>query len=396
MGLFTELHNKDRFRYKNKETDHFSHLSIQVYYFFLNTVENKEGMDGNVMKDGTPREPSKSTGETLPKLWTRIFSGVIDLIIKNRGMIFSQMNAVGYAGVNIMSYKAGLYLPVFEIPMFNGLGVVIMTLIGILIRRPPLPSSSMESVLVTLSGMFAGLGAFCLLTAIIYVNPGDAIAIFFTVPVVCYFYGVTCCGERFSVYQMALVLLAVVGVSFVSGPTFIFENPFSGDPMHAVGLVIALLSSINYGTGYTLFNLAAEKYNSHPTMFTLGMGFFGSTFAAVAAFTLENPVFPTKPYVWIVLIACSCFSLFGSISLGFALKAESASFVSIATTTEILYTYLAQLVILGIKPTWFSGLGALMILVACIWLNLLKTDKGETESEVSDVDEPLLTRGENN
>ncbi|XP_071841836.1 solute carrier family 35 member G1-like isoform X1 [Apostichopus japonicus] len=333
---------------------------------------------------------SELTQENPPNSCTIIMEHMLTQVRENRAIIYSLMSAICYAGVSITAYESSLYLTATEIPMWVALSVFCLTVVCILIKRPVFPSTIAEVMLIISSGIFCGGGGVCLLLAVVFVGPGDAIAIYYTMPVICTILGITCFGEPMNVKKIILLCLAVVGASFISGPTFLFGIPLSYNSMYAIGLVLALLASIGYGTSFTLIHYTSAKYETDPFIFSLATAASASCFSTITYLVFQEPSFPSEIYGLLVLASCSCFSFLAGLSLAFALSVESASFVAIVSTTEMLFTYLAQFIVFDLKPTWLSASGAVMVFVSCVGLNFLKTDNGDAGIEDDDSKKPLI------
>ena len=194
--------------------------------------------------------------------------------------------------------------------------------------------------------------------------------------------------EKFHVINLISLVMAIFGVVFISQPSFLFDSNktnsyfnLTNGSMHSlndekglsriIGITAAIGSALFSAFANTISKNIADK-KVHFSLPCIYQSFFGIPFSlllsAVLYFTGVQKydmklVKGSKNILFQILFAVGS-SLFGvlfQIFLNVALKYEKSSRVSIILATSLLFTFIAQYLILNINANLFSTFGVLLI-----------------------------------
>jgi len=166
-----------------------------------------------------------------------------------------------------------------------------------------------------------------------------------------------------------LTVVTLIGFVLVAQPTFIFGGLLSPHAPHLqgfrwLGIIYALISSISAGIA---------------TIIVRKLGFNVHFSLTLLYYSVENVLF----IVSFRLIAgqtftfCSNYLLFAGLSLvagqaltTMALQRQKAGPVSLIRSSEIVFLFLLQYLVMGEVPTVIGGIGATLILFVCVMLSI--------------------------
>ncbi|XP_071843077.1 solute carrier family 35 member G1-like [Apostichopus japonicus] len=312
-------------------------------------------------------------------------------LYEHSALLYSLLSASCAVIVDISVFKAGQHMPAIEIPLWNAVGITLLSLIAIPITRPALPRTLSEIAHVLIGGFLVGTGSMLLLLAIVLASPGDAITLYFTMPVFTTLLGALFFKEVPSCLQVVLVVLAVLGVTLVSGPTFLFSDTTEKETEknYLYGLMLAIASAVVTSSGLVAYRQLSKKHETLPYLPILLQGISGLTISAILCglyvqFTLPKTVLDT-----VVITSNGFLSFCSGMAIYFALKLANASYVTIAMTSEVLLAFIAQYLFFNLLPTWNSVIGAIVITITCIGLTLIHQCDSTTQ-ENQDQTAPLL------
>lgn len=302
-------------------------------------------------------------------------------VLKHPALCLPLLGALCVVTVDMLVYKAGQKLPAVEVPFWNNVILSCLSVLVLLVFRPGPPSTMSEVLNVIIAGSLCGFGASLLLLAIIFDSPGDAIALYFTMPTFAIFLGYLLYNEKPRVSHMILSFLAVSGVLLVSGPTFLFVPSSLTKSQTFYGIAMSLTSAILTSAGFVLVRRLSEIYHTNPFFITLTASAAGCMVSFALCVYFRSFTIPTTTVTAMTLFGNGFFSFGAYVTTFLALRYEKASYVTIAMTSEVLLSFLAQFLLFKIVPTHYSLSGAVMITVACVGLAFVDDEQHEEEEE---------------
>jgi drug/metabolite transporter (DMT)-like permease len=168
--------------------------------------------------------------------------------------------------------------------------------------------------------------------------------------------------ERMSVMDVIISIVGLAGILVIMKPPFIFggaqESSVGMIGYFYIGWVIvsALLNAM------FIIDTKRLKCKVGTDILSFYFGFWLSIVMSI--YLVLYPPMDAVPYTladWGCLLACVAGFSIAIIFLHLAIKLESASVVSIITYTQILYTFIIELVFLGQKADAYSIVGSLLI-----------------------------------
>ena len=138
-----------------------------------------------------------------------------------------------------------------------------------------------------------------------------------------------------------------------------------------VGIVSVVLAAFLFGTCSIVVKKLCNK-NVHWSIITIYPACFGLPLCAVISFILYFKEFshknikselPELPYHILYSSISAVFGILGQVFFNISLTCEDATKVSIAKTSDVIFSYILQLIILDIKVDIFSIFGSISILL---------------------------------
>jgi drug/metabolite transporter (DMT)-like permease len=168
--------------------------------------------------------------------------------------------------------------------------------------------------------------------------------------------------ERMALMDVILSVVGLLGIVVIMKPPFIFggaqESSMSVIGYVYVGLVVlsALLNAM------LIIDTKRLKCKVGTDILSFYFGFWLSV--VISIYLVMFPPMDATPYTladWGCLIACVAGFSLAIIFLHLAIKVESASVIGIITYSQILYTFIIELMFLGQKADIYSIVGSLLI-----------------------------------
>ena len=198
--------------------------------------------------------------------------------------------------------------------------------------------------------------------------------------------------EKFSIFNLFSLVLSVVGVLFISQPSFIFEHNIDNRLFQGkchlnstmcdvknenigmnkiMGITSGLLSAL-FGAIVSVLakKIANKKVNfSLPVTFQAFVGIPASLLISLISFITGTKKYDMKQvenstnlFLQILFaVGAGVFGVLLQVFWNLSLKYEETSKVSIICSTSLLFTFLFQYLILNITSSFLSTLGALLI-----------------------------------
>ncbi|XP_002734072.1 solute carrier family 35 member G1-like [Saccoglossus kowalevskii] len=244
-------------------------------------------------------------------------------------------------------------------------------------KVPLLVYNSSQYAWLILRGICGCLGTTCIFTAVRLMPVGDAVVIFFSIPVCTAFLSCVCLKELITLVDIFFALLSVAGVVVISKPSFLFtESDADVKTVEqyiykpALGAIFALVGALFI----SMVLISSRKLGKNVNHLTIIFYFsaVGMVTTTVFLYALGQFAIPFHKMDWIYLIFVGLCGVGGQILLTKALQIEKAVYVAIIRTMDIVFAYLFQYFWFGRKPDWTTLGGAVLVIASSVGITLKK------------------------
>ena len=234
------------------------------------------------------------------------------------------------------------------------------------------------------------------------------------IPIIARFY----IKEKFSIIHLIALVISILGVFFIAQPSFLFkqsaqlntfnnqtnssinlnilneENRFNRIFGISIGLFSALLSGIvavllkkltNQKVHYSVAIIYAT-YIGLPVSLLISLIMYLTGSKKINLELVQDV--PSILYQIAFGLSSGLFGVFSQIAMNFALKYDDTTKVSMFRSTDLLFSFIFQYVLLNISVNLFSVLGACLIFFATIFLIIFQI----LEKYLSSKDKVLATK----
>jgi drug/metabolite transporter (DMT)-like permease len=273
--------------------------------------------------------------------------------------------AVGAFWFSIMSVCvkiAGERLPSMEIVFFRG--ALTLGLAWAVIRRSGISNPWGENRrLLVVRGTLGAAALSCFIFSLTNLPLGDATLIHYTNPIFAIIVAAIWFHERMRGAEFVALVVALSGVLMVTRPSAIFGEAGGHIPVAYAG--IALLGAVFSGSAYaTIRRLRGE----HPdvVVFYLPLMQIPLSLPFIAASWL----WPT-PREWALLITMGVTTQLAQASMTRGLQMERTARATTTGYLQIVFAGILGVLIFGERPSWWTVLGALVIVASTVVLVVL-------------------------
>lgn len=273
------------------------------------------------------------------------------------------LSAMSFSAMQIVIAKSAAGIPLFEQLFFRNLFAAGGAYISVRKQGHRLMGKPENRRLLVLRSLMGYLGMICLFYASAHGAQGDVAVMNKMSPFIVTLLAVVFLREKVAHYQVAALLLALIGAVVVSDPTFQSE---------VFPIFVALLSALFSGIAYTM--VGALKGREAPSVVV----FFFSICSTLISMAVMAPGFvvPTGEQL-LLLVLIGLFALGGQVALTWSYAMANASEVSIFNYSGIVFSMLFSGLLLGerLKASSVAG-GILVVLAGVITLIGQKRSEG--------------------
>ena len=215
-------------------------------------------------------------------------------------------------------------------------------------------------IFIICRGIFGALTSIFYFESIARLPIGDAMAIYSMYPVPTSFVAICILNENISYKYILSLILCIIGIFLIIHPSFIFgmDDP---DKSMFVGYIAAIISAILM-SGVFIFIRLAKK--APPTILIVSQGISCIVEGVVIMLLFQNFYGLFTVYDYICLLSIGCIGYLAQWNLTKASQLLPAALSSILRSTEILWTYLSQILIFHQLPSYFTIFGVASIFIA--------------------------------
>ncbi|XP_076801577.1 solute carrier family 35 member G1-like isoform X1 [Clavelina lepadiformis] len=242
------------------------------------------------------------------------------------------------------------------------------------------PDLKTVSILVA-RGATGSLSGLLFAMALENLSLGSTLSIYYVHPALVGFLACICLKEKYSKVRGILTLLTFVGLVFVSQPSFIFGGSYEDDRESSgtrfLGIVYSLSSAVFAAVCTVMIRyLGPGIHFSHSLIYT---SLEGLLIVLLQLSLSGKPIIPCRQHLLILFLSASLMYL-GQILFTLALQRERAGPIASIGTSQLVFGFLLEYLILGVGPTIYGFVGASLILVCAVSQSLESTVKTKMKS----------------
>ncbi|EFA82203.1 hypothetical protein PPL_04626 [Heterostelium album PN500] len=192
----------------------------------------------------------------------------------------------------------------------------------------------------------------------------EAVCISFTSPVITAALAAVVLKEKWGKFDAICAVLSLVGVGIISKPAFIFGSMAHDPNVPSEGhRLLYILIGIGGSFFSALSFVAVRKIGPGTNPFVL-VAYFSAVASAVtlpASILFQKFVWPSG-HEWLLLSTLGVIALIAQSLVNRGIQLEKAAKAASMNYTQIIFTFLWELIFLNEKPDWLTIIGALLIL----------------------------------
>ena len=254
-------------------------------------------------------------------------------------------------------------IPIFEQLFFRNLVATIVTFFAVKKQNVKIMGKRENQLFLASRSFFGYLAMITTFYASRYGNQADVSTILKMTPFLVTFFAIIFLGEKVKKYQIISLIIASVGLFFISNPKF-NSNVFP--------LFIAFLALIFSSFAYTMIGKLKGREKPEVIIFYFSLT---STIATIP-FMLSDFVIPSMSML-ALLVCIGVSAAFGQIALTYSYVMAPASQVSIYNYSGIVFSIIFAYFFLGqsVKPTSFIGVVLVLLSALLVFLYSRNADK---------------------
>lgn len=337
----------------------------------------------------------------------------ISRVLQSRGIIYAIGAAFLIALSNILVRKNKLFTG-NENALVRYLLQFICMLPLAIVKKQNIFGKKEQRLILSLRGIFSCIGLIAFYSAISLINPSDAAALFNCSILFVVFGSRFILNEKLTLIHLISLVITFIGILLITQPRVFFLNQniltnqtsenstvqkntlLIKDQFKIFGVVLALSSSIAFSLVSVILKYLANK-KAHISIVLLYSSYYGIPCSILTSVVMiftgleEKKSFNRlltetnnlKPDVYLVLLT-GLISVSSQILINLALQLEDASKIAILKSTDLLFTFFLQHLILDIHPNILSTFGASMIFVGASMVLIYKIiEKRHTKNLLS-------------
>eukprot|EP00842_Homolaphlyctis_polyrhiza_P002245 jgi/Hompol1/3020/HPOL_006324-RA len=230
--------------------------------------------------------------------------------------------------------------------------------------------------MLTARGLAGSTGLYFYFFSIVSMPLGSATTIFFIGPTLTAIFAYLVLGEVLTRWDIASFVACLVGVVLVSRPEFIFGSDSSEDQHYAypryIPVLSALAAAVILAIAYCLVRVIGKTvhFMVHVTYF----GFYSSLISAIVVLNIPEavPVSTWTPKQWLFMAGVGLFAFIAQCFLNAGLQLANAGPATLMRNLDIVFAFVAGVLIFNETPSILSIIGAILIFSATASVALIK------------------------
>lgn len=287
-----------------------------------------------------------------------------------RGILFAILSASTFGLIPLFSIPLlRVGMSVYSVLIYRYIIACVVMLGLLLAERKELRITLRQAAWLSILGILYDASAVCLYYGYRYMSGGTATTLLFMYPVWTAIIMALCFGEKLSHRAMIAILMAVVGVYFLSGD----RSVAAGTPWYAIGIV--LTSGLTY-SGYMVMVDRLNIRSMGSLKLTFYVFLFGLIFLSAFFYAMGKgiePVHGTSSWLNLFLLGIIP-TVLSNVTLIKAITHIGSTLTAILGAFEPVMAVAMGVAILGEPFTPRSAIGITLIIIAVVLL-LLRSSK---------------------
>ena len=234
--------------------------------------------------------------------------------------------------------------------------------------------------------IFGTISLTCWFVSVKLTNFSDAAAIYYSYPVFIVFLARIFLHEPFDLIDLLIVIAAVVGIFFISGPHYLEaimnrgSLNFSKNDIMGVSLASVACVAISCG------NCSIRKLTRTPApVVVVWFSLFSMTCAIILVPIVDQYVLPGSPMQWFYVFMVGVFGVLTQIFVTLAFQLEEAAPISLMESFNVVFSFLIQYYVFPSESIrWTSIAGAVVLFAAVFAIGLKKFFRKRSQRESSE------------
>ncbi|XP_071496277.1 solute carrier family 35 member G1-like [Diadema antillarum] len=315
-----------------------------------------------------------STGERESRFWPQMTACHLACLLRCRGVLLTLTSAIllsisslttkfisGNVSANVVNFFCHVSLMLYAAP------ILVWTKTSLLeIKLQEWKFLFLRAVLGTLSGIFY-------FHSLALLDLSTAKSVFYLTPIFTAIFASLFLKESCSLLKVISICVSVVGILFIVQPNVIFGNIGTTgrqeDKDFVLGVCIAVGQALVAAFIYiTLRKAGKVKIDVHLIMFVFGA--VTSSVSAVIATAMDEwrNISCGNDRLFLLLTGITCYLEVSLFTI--ALRAESTVLVSVLRTTDVVFTFALDIIILKTLPNIWTILGSVLVVASSISITI--------------------------
>lgn len=330
------------------------------------------------------------------------------------GYIYAVLTAISFCIANILIKKALMLSGAEQLTILFIVKIVMMLAVCKYVKKSPLGPAGPRKML-SIRGAVGVLGLLSLYTGLLFLPPSDCSAVSNTSIIITAILARIFLKDKLGITHIVAILLAVIGVIFISKPSIIFPRPpstiigatsmaqlanndsssnysnssnqqeaqqpqqstlFNANPatLFTIGIVMALFSGLFFGI-LSILMKKLDNVKVHWAVNTIYAAYVGLPVCIILSFVsykiglahqnleAEYSALPSQLFFSFL---SAIFAVLGQVFLNLAIAHEDPTKVSIVKTVDVFIAFLLQYIFLNISVDAFSVLGSIAIILGSV------------------------------
>ncbi|PIK38895.1 hypothetical protein BSL78_24271 [Apostichopus japonicus] len=285
---------------------------------------------------------------------------------KKTGILLAAITTLLYSITDLTVYAASRRSNQFVVYVFNSTVGCVLCIFYIIIKRPTIECNFNQTVLATtVIGSLQTLSQFTILFAAIQIGPGNAMALYHTMPVFAIALHALIIGDAIKKFHVILAIVAFAGALLISRSYLLGEDwqaPESIPFWDIITISSALLSALSQASVVTL-RRKWSHFNIDPCFTTFSF-LFQFSLISIILWAVNKWFWPDSYTDAVMLITSSLATFLASLSLHKSASLCDPPVVTLVLTFGVVITYAGQIAFFSLPLTWYSLVGAAFIFVS--------------------------------
>ena len=240
-------------------------------------------------------------------------------------------------------------------------------------------------------GFFGALGAVGYTHSVTVLPIGDSIAVFSLYPIFTAFFARIILKEKLTINHIIALIISIFGVMMISQPSFLFKTPNSNlsKNEHIMGYGSALFGAFWVGSLFIFIKLAK---GANVMFLVISHGLFCIIEGIIMMLLFQkfevNGLFVNPSVVsWCLMISIGFIGYIGQWTLNKSAQLIPAGISSLLRSSDMIWTYIWQIIFFDTMPNVFTVIGALSIFTGICMVSYEKFKKIHKTTGISTHDD---------